>query len=94
MGIEKLKVLKPSGPLCPSCKGVYTNVIDVRYAKSHTYLKCPYTRRRRVCLSCDYRFTTYEFTDSDIKMIIRKKGIRRLSNDISKLRRELKCGRQ
>ncbi|MBC2601458.1 transcriptional regulator NrdR [Puniceicoccus vermicola] len=40
---------------CPKCSSTETKVIDSRVGKSETSI-----RRRRECLSCEYRFTTIE----------------------------------
>ncbi|MGE9291919.1 MAG: transcriptional regulator NrdR [Puniceicoccales bacterium] len=40
---------------CPKCSSTETKVIDSRVGKSETSI-----RRRRECLSCEYRFTTVE----------------------------------
>ena len=40
---------------CPKCSSTETKVIDSRASKSETSI-----RRRRECLSCEYRFTTVE----------------------------------
>lgn len=38
---------------CPSCKGRFSRTIDTRPSGSQT-------RRRRLCVTCGYRYTTYE----------------------------------
>ena len=73
-GIEKFKVKNSSAVPCPSCNSPFLNVIDVRFSKQID-LGCSATRRRRVCLECDTRFTTYEITSKNIKKIIRNRGI-------------------
>lgn len=40
---------------CPKCSSAETKVIDSRVSKTETSV-----RRRRECLSCEYRFTTVE----------------------------------
>lgn len=40
---------------CPNCGSLKSKVLDVRTVLSRR-------RRRRKCLSCDVRFTTYEIT--------------------------------
>ena len=42
---------------CPACKNDRSKVTDKRQAERHDM-----TRRRRQCLSCGHRFTTYEVT--------------------------------
>jgi transcriptional repressor NrdR len=41
--------------LCPRCGCIEDKVLDSRQSKDGTII-----RRRRVCLGCDHRFTTYE----------------------------------
>lgn len=43
---------------CPSCRDDETKVVDSRIAEEHTAI-----RRRRQCLSCAHRFTTFERVD-------------------------------
>lgn len=40
---------------CPKCSHMEDKVLDSRVARNGDA-----TRRRRVCMGCDYRFTTYE----------------------------------
>lgn len=40
---------------CPKCASLETKVLDTRTGKNETSI-----RRRRECLSCEYRFTTIE----------------------------------
>ena len=55
---------------CPDCNDIVTKVIDSRLTeKGYTI------RRRRVCESCSFRFTTYEYVFPK-KMVIKKTGIR------------------
>lgn len=53
--------------LCPSCKKSDTKVIDSRDEDIQV-------KRRRCCLKCDYRFTTYETFESPKLQVIKKKG--------------------
>lgn len=46
------------GVFCPSCHGDDTKVVDSRVADEGTAI-----RRRRQCLSCSHRFTTFERVD-------------------------------
>ena len=56
--------------MCPFCRNGDTSVIDSRASQDFVI------RRRRKCLSCDRRFTTYEkIEDSPIK-VIKKDGTR------------------
>lgn len=43
---------------CPSCRADDTKVVDSRVAEENTAI-----RRRRQCLTCEHRFTTYERVD-------------------------------
>jgi len=56
--------------MCPFCRNGDTSVIDSRASQDFVI------RRRRKCLSCERRFTTYEkIEDSPIK-VIKKDGTR------------------
>jgi transcriptional repressor NrdR len=65
---------------CPYCKNDDTSVIDSRLAKEGTEI-----RRRRECLKCKQRFTTYERADSVFPWVIKKDG-RREEFDAEKIR--------
>ena len=56
---------------CPFCGELDNKVIDSRLSRDDAE-----TRRRRVCLSCDRRFTTYEHVEKIPIMIIKKDGRR------------------
>lgn len=64
---------------CPYCSHSETKVIDSRESEDTT-------RRRRECLKCNKRFTTYERPES-INLIIIKKDLRREPYDKEKLKR-------
>lgn len=49
----------PGGMACPECGAAKTQTIDSRPVSDGTY------RRRRVCASCSFRFTTYELYRPD-----------------------------
>ena len=71
---------------CPFCKHDETKVIDSRNSQDFSI------RRRRECLSCERRFTTYEkFEESPIRVI--KKDGTRVPFDREKIRRgvEVAC---
>ena len=55
---------------CPFCGGLGTKVTDKRDSDSEES-----TRRRRECLECKRRFTTYEKPDIEI-IVIKKNGSR------------------
>ena len=54
---------------CPFCGSVDTQVIDTR-----ANLEANTTRRRRKCLSCEKRFTTYEKVELAMPTIIKRGG--------------------
>jgi transcriptional repressor NrdR len=56
---------------CPYCSGFGTKVVDKRESVD---LKS--TRRRRECLGCGKRFTTYERVESADLIVIKKDGRR------------------
>lgn len=56
---------------CPVCGAVDDRVIDSRLAKDSTVI-----RRRRECLSCKKRFTTYETIEESLPYVIKKDGRR------------------
>ncbi len=56
---------------CPSCQHPETKVIDSRVSKDGAAI-----RRRRECLSCGFRFTTYERVEMQLPMVIKRDGRR------------------
>lgn len=56
---------------CPYCSHLDNKVIDSRLNKDASI-----TRRRRACLSCDQRFTTYERLEVMVPMLVKKDGRR------------------
>jgi transcriptional repressor NrdR len=56
---------------CPFCSHMEDKVIDSRESKEGESI-----RRRRQCLSCEKRFTTYERIDEVPYMVIKKDGRR------------------
>lgn len=56
---------------CPYCEHPESRVIDSRSSKNGLCV-----RRRRECLSCKRRFTTYEKTEEIPYMVIKKDGSR------------------
>ena len=58
---------------CPYCKSVTDKVIDSRLASDSLAI-----RRRRECLECSRRFTTYERIEEVPFMVIKKDGRREL----------------
>jgi transcriptional repressor NrdR len=56
--------------MCPFCRNGETSVIDSRASTAFVI------RRRRKCLSCDRRFTTYEKIEESPLKVIKKDGSR------------------
>ena len=56
---------------CPSCSNLENKVIDSRLNKEGNS-----TRRRRECLSCSERFTTYERIEKTLPFLIKQDGRR------------------
>ena len=56
---------------CPGCSGMENKVIDSRLNKEGDVI-----RRRRECLSCADRFTTYEKLERSLPLLIKKDGRR------------------
>lgn len=56
---------------CPDCSGMENKVIDSRLNKEGSII-----RRRRECLSCLDRFTTYERLERSLPLVIKKDGRR------------------
>jgi transcriptional repressor NrdR len=68
---------------CPDCSHFEDKVVETRVSKEQNYI-----RRRRECLSCGKRFTTYEKIE-DIPLMVVKKDGRREEFDIDKVRKGL-----
>lgn len=64
---------------CPFCEGLRDRVVDSREAQNGQVI-----RRRRECLDCHRRFTTYERSE-EIPFMVVKKGGRREPYDRSKI---------
>jgi transcriptional repressor NrdR len=56
---------------CPYCRSLENKVIDSRLSKEGDSI-----RRRRECLSCQRRFTTYERVEDILPMVIKRDGSR------------------
>ena len=56
---------------CPFCGELDNRVIDSRLSKDGTVI-----RRRRECLECGMRFTTYERVEETLPLVIKKDGRR------------------
>jgi transcriptional repressor NrdR len=59
------------GVRCPGCAGVDDKVIDSRTADDGAAI-----RRRRECLSCGRRFTTYERLEEAPLVVVKRSGAR------------------
>lgn len=64
---------------CPYCGYQESKVVDSRHSEDNTSI-----RRRRECLSCQKRFTTYETVES-LPMVVVKKDNSRQSFDRNKI---------
>lgn len=64
---------------CPYCGYQESKVVDSRHSDDNTSI-----RRRRECLSCQKRFTTYETVES-LPMVVVKKDESRQSFDRNKI---------
>ncbi len=60
---------------CPYCTKVDNKVIDSRLSKDGRTI-----RRRRECLKCSRRFTTYERLEEVLPMVVKKDGRRESFN--------------
>ena len=69
---------------CPFCDELEDKVVDSRMAKEGEVI-----RRRRECLGCKRRYTTYERVDEILPVIVKKDG-RRESFDRTKILAGLK----
>jgi len=56
---------------CPFCGHAENKVIDSRISKDGKAV-----RRRRECLNCAKRFTTYEYVEDILQMVVKKDGRR------------------
>lgn len=57
------------GVHCPSCQADDTKVVDSRLAEEGTSV-----RRRRQCVSCSYRFTTFERVEEVPLVVVKSDG--------------------
>ena len=56
---------------CPFCDALEDKVVDSRMAREGGVI-----RRRRECLSCKRRYTTYERVEESLPMVVKKDGRR------------------
>ena len=61
---------------CPFCGATDTTVIDSRLVSEGNHV-----RRRRECITCEERFTTYESAELVMPRIIKQNGIREPFNE-------------
>lgn len=54
---------------CPKCEGLEDKVIDSRSSRDGITI-----RRRRECLQCAHRFTTYEAIEADTLKVLKRDG--------------------
>ena len=57
--------------LCPKCRSIDDKVIDSRASREGATI-----RRRRECLKCSHRFTTYEEIEHEGLMVVKRDGRR------------------
>jgi transcriptional repressor NrdR len=69
---------------CPFCGHVENKVIDSRISKENGAI-----RRRRECSACGKRFTTYEYVEDILPVVVKKDG-RRETFDRTKIRSGVK----
>ena len=75
---------------CPKCGADDDKVVDSRSARDGAAI-----RRRRECIKCGHRFTTYEELDRDEVLVIKHNG-RRQAFDRTKVDRAIRqaCGKR
>jgi len=64
---------------CPFCGNADTQVVETRVAEDGNFV-----RRRRQCVACEKRFTTYERPDVTFPAVVKKDG-RRIDYERAKL---------
>ncbi len=60
---------------CPSCQNTDSRVLESRSADAGRSV-----RRRRECLNCDFRFTTYERVETVPITVIKRSGTKEIFN--------------
>ena len=60
---------------CPSCQNTDSRVLESRSADAGRSV-----RRRRECLNCDFRFTTYERVETIPITVLKRSGAKELFN--------------
>ena len=56
---------------CTNCSSIESKVVDSRLTQDSTSI-----RRRRECLSCGFRYTSYEYILKNPVMVVKKTGVR------------------
>ena len=56
---------------CTNCEFIDSKVVDSRVTQDSSSI-----RRRRECLECSFRFTTYEYILKTPTMVVKKTGVR------------------
>lgn len=56
---------------CPFCSFLDTQVVDSRVSEEYDII-----RRRRRCLACDKRFTTFETAEIRMPQVVKQNGLR------------------
>jgi transcriptional regulator NrdR family protein len=76
--------------ICPKCQSNGSRTIDSRYIRKSGYNT---VRRRKECLNCKFRFTTYEvhmevfdYIDTVIKYLDMKMELQRLAKQLNETR--------
>jgi transcriptional repressor NrdR len=69
---------------CPFCGKDETQVVETRVAEDGDFI-----RRRRQCMACERRFTTYERPDVSFPAVVKKDG-RRIDFDRAKVQASMK----
>src|ERR1700736_3059917 len=77
---------------CPSCNSLDTQVKDSRPTEDSAVI-----RRRRVCVACDFRFTTFgrvQLRERSVQISLRKRPVEpeRVEKMVSAIVRELESG--
>jgi transcriptional repressor NrdR len=67
---------------CPYCNAENSKTLETRDSPENT------TRRRRECVSCNKRFTTYEYVET-VELMVRKKDGKLERFDVNKIIRGL-----
>ncbi len=67
---------------CPYCNAENSKTLETRDSPENT------TRRRRECISCQKRFTTYEYVET-VELMVRKKNGELQRFDVNKIIRGL-----